>query len=793
MRIRSQEIPIRNAENMSRSKPRLADTEMEPQANSQAIRATGAAVRGEQLRLLYSQAGPALITGLIAAGIGAALLWDAVDGIGVALWMTGLIMITSARLLLVSRFHRLEPTACGPCWARRYTAGAFLGGLAWGTSAWLWSPTWSSPEQVFLILLLAGITTTAIPVNAVWPSAFVAFLLPAVLPMVTVLMSTGTVVYVGLGAILLLYSGFLFLTARAYGASLGQTLRLRFENQHLIQGLLRTNRALEAEIAEHRRTEQFLQRAMTAAESANRIKSEFLANMSHEIRTPMNGILGTLELLSESELNGDQRDLLRTAHHSTDVLLAIIDDILDLTRIEAGKMSLEQQTFDPGHLIEEVANLFAAAAQRKGLELACFVAPDTPAKIAVDPTRLRQVLTNLLGNAVKFAEQGEIVLRLQRTTAEVDRPALCFEVQDTGIGIRPEVREKLFEPFTQADASTTRRFGGTGLGLAISRRLIKLMGGDIGVDSVPGQGSRFWVTLPFDEQSRNDSRVAGVTANLQAAKVLVVEGHAKTREFLCQYLKAWGAVPVATDDANSVLEAVRRAKTTPSPYAVVLLDIEHSNIPETVGKDLALSQTACIAMAYAGRGMALRRERPCSTFIIKPIRRAQLLDALSTALAEPATDAVRTPIETAAGGATFSGRVLLAEDNPINRKVAVRTLENLGLAVEIADNGEAAVEASAKSGFDLVLMDCQMPVLDGFAATAAIRAREEAEAAPRVPIIAMTALAMRGDRERCLAAGMDDYLPKPFKREALLAILNRWLAANETDTGSVSGHALQDL
>lgn len=754
--------------------------------------ATGAAVLAEQLRLLYSQARPALITSLIVAGVAAALLGNTAEGLGVACWLIGLVIVTGARLLLVTRFLQRKSPPQEPCWLRRYVTGALLGGLAWGASAWLWSPAWSSPAQIFLLLLLAGVTAAAIPANAVCLSAFVAFLLPALLPIAFVLMSAGAEIYVGMGAVVLLYAGFLFLTARAYGASLQQALQLRFENQHLIEGLVGANRALEAEITERRRAEQYLQRAMTAAEAANRIKSEFLANMSHEIRTPMNGILGTLELLSESRLSNDQRDLLRTAHHSADVLLEIIDDILDLTRIEAGKVAFEKRMFDPGHLVEEAASLFAAAAQRKGLELACFVASNTPTNIAGDPTRIRQILTNLLGNAIKFTKQGEIVLRVRRTTPKPDHPVLCFEVQDTGIGIRPEVQEKLFEPFIQADVSTTRRFGGTGLGLTISRRLIRLMGGDLDLKSVPGHGSRFSVTLPFAEPNPNNGTRSAANPDLQAAKVLVVESHARTRAFLCQYLKEWGILTDEVEGDDSALVALRRAKAAQAPYAVVLLDVQHLGLVEIIGADSGPAETPCIAMAYPGGGMALGTDRPCAGFLVKPVHRAQLLDTLTHAIATPVTKRPHTASKkVAAERPLLQGRVLLAEDNPVNQKVAVRALQKLGLVVEIAENGQAAIEATARSAFDLVLMDCQMPQLDGFEATAAIRAREKAEGGAHVPIIAMTALAMRGDRERCLTVGMDDYLPKPFKRDALVTILNRWLADRGGATGSLSNHAVK--
>ncbi|MGF1613393.1 MAG: ATP-binding protein [Gammaproteobacteria bacterium] len=776
---------------MSPSKSQLPRIEG-AQQRSQATQATAAAVRTEQIRLLYNQATPTLVTSLMVAAVAAALLWHTADGIGLTLWITALLIVTGGRLWLIARFRHIEPNPPAQHWARCYTAGAFLGGLAWGASAWLWNPDWNSPAQVFQAFLLAGVTAAAIPANAVWLPAFVAFLLPALLPMALMLMATGSRIHVGMGAVLILYGGFLCLTARAYGVSLKQALRLHFENQHLIEGLLSANRALEAEITERRRTAQVLQRAMTAAESANRIKSEFLANVSHEIRTPMNGIVGTLELLSESPLDSDQRDLLRTAHHSADVLLTIIDDILDLARIEAGKLTLEKQPFDPGYLVEEVASLLAGPAQRKGLQLTCFIDPNTPPSATGDATRLRQILTNLLGNAVKFTERGEIVLRLHRTTPGPGAPALRFEVEDTGIGIRPEVRERLFEPFVQADASTTRRFGGTGLGLTISRRLITLMGGDIGVNSVLGQGSLFWATLPWEKPTADAWSLPATTPDLQAAKVLVVDGHSRTRDFLCQYLTAWGALPHAAADRVSARAALRRARAAHTPFSVVLLAVQRpDDIAEMIEAEVEFIQVPCIALAYAGRGMAWRRDQPCLRSLTKPIRRAQLLEAVTDALANRAPQAASMASQKAVvRSASWRGRVLLVEDNPVNQKVAVRALRNLGLTVEVADNGQKAIDATAHGSFDLVLMDCQMPQLDGFQATAAIRAREQAEGATRLPIIAMTALAMRGDRERCLAAGMDDYLPKPFKRDTLVALLDRWFGTTETEPCSATPQSL---
>lgn len=758
----------------------------------------GADLHEAQIRLLYRQATFSLIASLIVACLTVFLLWNSSEGPALTVWSAGVLLVTGVRLLLVVRFYQTNPTANLERWTQAYTVGAFLGGFVWGSLAWLWDPAWAVPAQVFLLFVLAGMSAGAIPANAVRPAAFLAFLLPAVLPMAAILLVTGDGVYVGMGVIALVYTGLLFLTARAYGGSLEQSLALRFENLGLVHRLFNANQALEAEIAERKRAEQSLKRAMASAEAANQAKGQFLANMSHEIRTPMNGVIGTLELLRETSLSDDQRDLLQTTCHSAEALLTVIDDILDFSKIEAGKLAVEHLAYDPGQLAEDVACLFAERAQRKGVELACFIAPDTPRSVEGDAVRLRQVLNNLVGNAVKFTAQGEVVLRLGLSE---DRRSLRFEVRDTGIGIRSEVQATLFEPFVQADGSTTRRFGGTGLGLAISRQLTLLMGGKIGVESKPEQGSTFWVNLPINLRNNTETGSSAARPNLRAAKILVVADKATTRTLLHQYLQAWELRCSSADGAETVLAALYQAQAAGEPFTAALLDVQMAamggmDLARAIATDGALSPVRCIALGPVGFTEAHTLATPANVvaLLVKPVRRAQLLEALARATGH-AEDTVRhaAALVPAPIRARYQGRVLLAEDNPVNQKVAVRHLQRLGLTVQVVTTGQAAVAAATQAAFDLVLMDCQMPEMDGFEAAAAIRAWEHRHHAPHLPIIAMTAFAMRGDRERCFAAGMDDYLSKPFKRDTLQAMLDRWLAVIDTKTSPALGRAVEEV
>ena len=556
--------------------------------------------------------------------------------------------------------------------------------------------------------------------------------------------------------------------------------------------ILQSN-VLSAAAARDRRLKIAQEKALLEAEQANQAKSEFLANMSHEIRTPMNGVLGMTELLHQTDLSDRQRRYIGTLRKSGESLLTIIDDILDLSRIEAGKLELQQTDFDLHATLDAVIDLLAETAHRKGLELIYHVADDVPVLVNGDALRIRQVLTNLLGNAIKFTDEGEVSLWV---TCETCRPShdaarILFLVTDTGIGMDDDAQAGVFEAFKQADGSITRRFGGTGLGLPISKKLTELMGGEIGVESNPGKGSTFWFTARLGVNASQPKRSV---IDLTGLRVLVVDDNQASRDVLCSMIESQGG---RTEDAASGMEALKALATSrgagEDSFDAAIIDMTMS---EMTGSDLARA----IALNPVSTGMPLIMLTPVSeregfereqgdtvaSVLSKPVRCQEFLAQLSSAIAHRSRvlgrnhDTVEAEdiVIDESDALALAARILVAEDNPINQEVVREQLIELGCNVDIVDDGAKAAEARWERNYDLILMDCQMPIMDGVLATNAIRAREQSEQSAAMPIIALTANAFETDRENCLAAGMNDYLSKPFGREQLSEVLCRWLRSS---------------
>ena len=544
--------------------------------------------------------------------------------------------------------------------------------------------------------------------------------------------------------------------------------------------------------------------AKEAAEAASRAKSQFLANMSHEMRTPMNGVVGMLKLLRNTRLDDKQRRYVGTGITSADALLMVINDILDFSKVEAGKLELENIGFNLHGLMENVIQMLAEKAETKRLELVCLIHRNVPLQVRGDPTRIGQILLNLLCNAVKFTEKGEVILRASLDEEADSGVMIRFTVSDTGIGISAEARARLFSAFSQEDESTTRKYGGTGLGLAICKQLVGLMGGEIGVESEPGKGSMFWFTLKLEKQLRPEEPELVPPVKLEGLRALIIDDNSTSREIICRQAGSWGLDTEGAPDGQSGLVMLKEAVENEDPFALAVID---SDMPGMDGKQLAseikrhplIRNTALVLLSSMGDEDREQIEAiGFAAYLSKPVRQSEFYDAIMLAL----NGAPQQPHEATSqekqsprlADQKRDIRVLLAEDNEINQEVAVEILNMAGYKCDCVTNGKEAVDALAKIDYDIVLMDCQMPEMDGFGATAAIRANEakqrsEEGSSVHVPIIALTANAMKGDRERCLEAGMDDYLSKPLDPEHFVDTVRKWAAVG-TGAGPQCGAAV---